>query len=409
MRLAWFSPLPPIPSGIADYSAELLPLIAEGADVHVYSPRPSLTKKLHVPRGVAVYAPRSFQRRANLYDVLFYHLGNNPYHEYVYRAATERPGIAVFHEIVLHHLIASLYAERRPDWRRYRAMLTEELGEIGSNLAKLRMQGIGTGTDLFMFPLNGHIAASARAIVVHSQEAREEMADVAPGVPTTVIPHHAGTPPAQVEGLSREAARAQLGLPADVFIVAQFGFITRAKQPAAVARGFARFVERFPDALLLLVGENQAPGQSLERLMDSMGVSHRVRVIGFVDLCTFYRYLKAADVVVNLRYPSAGEASGTFARALAEGRAVIASNLGSFAEVPPDVVLKVEVDGDQTEELSHHLIRLAEDPGFKDSLEKRARHYALTVLDPSRCARLYLEVARSVAGERIPFPSTPRR
>ena len=64
---------------------------------------------------------------------------------------------------------------------------------------------------------------------------------------------------------------------------------------------------------------------------------------GYVDLTQFYLYLKALDAMINLRYPSAGESSGTFARALAEGRAVIVNNYGSFAEVPGDVALKVEM------------------------------------------------------------------
>lgn len=401
MRLAWFSPLPPIPSGIADYSAELLPLVAEDAEVDVFSPQPGWRKRLHVPRGVGVRPPGSFHRRADRYDAVFHHLGNNPHHGYVYRAAREGPGIAVFHDFVLHHLIAHLYAEAEPDWKGYRAVLSEELGEVGSTLTDLRIRHVATGTEHFMFPLNRHIARRARAIVVHSEDAREKMADVAPGVPITVIPHHAGTPPAGVGGVTREAARAELGLPPDAFIAGQFGFITVPKQPGAVLRGFARLLERRPDALLLLVGQNQTPGRALDRLIRSIGVGHRVRVVGFVDLPTFYRYLKAADAVVNLRYPSAGEASGTFARALAEGRVVIANNLGSFAEAPPNVVLKVEVDGDQGEQLGRHLIRLAEDPGFKALLEQRARHYALTVLDPRRCASLYLDVARNVARQRV--------
>ncbi len=411
MRLAWFSPLPPIPSGIADYSAELLPLIGRDAEVDVYSPRPGRNKKLHVPAGTTVHLPGSFRRRADGHDAVFYHLGNNPHHEYVYGATRERPGIAVFHDFVLHHLIAHLFAEAKPNWGRYRSVLTEDLGEIGSTLTELRMRGVATGTEHFMFPLNRHIAAQARAIVVHSEEAREKTADVAPHVPITVIPHHAGSPPAEVAGVTREAARAQLGIPSGAFVVGQFGFITVPKQPGAVLRGFARLLEQRPDALLLLVGQNQTPGRALDRLIRSVGVGDRVRVVGFVDLSTFYRYLKAVDVVVNLRYPSAGEASGTFARALAEGRAVIANDLGSFAEVPSDVVLKVEVDGDQAQELGGHLMRLAVDPGFKASLEQRARHYALTVLDQGRCAGLYLEVARSVAGERITShsPRTPPR
>ena len=36
MRLAYFSPLGPQASGIADYSEELLPHLAEGADITLF-------------------------------------------------------------------------------------------------------------------------------------------------------------------------------------------------------------------------------------------------------------------------------------------------------------------------------------------------------------------------------------
>src|SRR5437667_171059 len=98
--------------------------------------------------------------------------------------------------------------------------------------------------------------------------------------------------------------------------------------------------------------------------------------------------------------------SGTVARALAEGRATIVSNLGSFAEIPRDVALKVEVDGDQASELADHLSRLAEDPVLRASFEERARTFARSVLDPRRCARLYVEVAQEAASRatRAPRP-----
>lgn len=120
--------------------------------------------------------------------------------------------------------------------------------------------------------------------------------------------------------------------------------------------------------------------------------------MGYVDLTRFYLYLRAVDAVVNLRYPSAGESSGTVSRALAEGRATIVNDLGSFSEIPEDATLKVEIDGDQPEEVGAHLIRLAEDVAFRESVERAARHYALTELDPIRCRDLYLQVARRVCG-----------
>jgi hypothetical protein len=104
-------------------------------------------------------------------------------------------------------------------------------------------------------------------------------------------------------------------------------------------------------------------------------------------------------VVVNLRYPTAGESSGTVARALAEGRATIVNNLGAFAELPSDVMMKVEVDGDQEDELAAHLTALAEDRTLRERHEELARQYAQAALDPRHAAERYLEVATSLAGE----------
>jgi glycosyltransferase involved in cell wall biosynthesis len=175
--------------------------------------------------------------------------------------------------------------------------------------------------------------------------------------------------------------------------VGHFGYVTRPKQPGAVVGGFARLVARHPDSQLVMIGADHTGG-GFDRLIRRHGLEGRVRMAGFVDLSTFYLYLRAVDVVINLRYPSAGESSGTFARTLGEGRAGIVNDLGSFGEIPPDVALKVEVDGDQTEQVAAHLIRLAGDPAFKAQIESNARRYAETVLDSERCLDLYLNVAR---------------
>jgi glycosyltransferase involved in cell wall biosynthesis len=396
VRIAWFSPLPPTPSGIADYSFELLPFLAEGAEVETFSPSAG-RRSVRAPAGIPVLDPTDFDRRAGSYDAVFYHLGNNPFHEFVYRAALRRPGIAVLHEFVLHHLIDHLlFGEGRYEMEPYERLLVSEYGEAGPRLAHLHALGAFTEFERFLFPLSGHVARASTAAVVHSRAARDHVLAGSPDMPVHVIPHHAGRLPPEVAGVTREEARRRLGLAADAFLVGQFGFITRPKQPAAVLGGFARLLERRPDARLVVIGENQL-GVGVDWLLRTRGLKGRADLTGYVDMVTFALYLKAVDVVVNLRYPTAGEASGTFTRALAEGRASIVSNLGSFAEYPDQVCLKVEVDGDQAEQVGDHLIRLAEDPPFKTEMEERARRYASQALDPGRCAALYLDVARKVA------------
>jgi glycosyltransferase involved in cell wall biosynthesis len=426
VRVAWFSPLPPIPAGVSDYSFELLPLIAEQAEVDAYCVRPrppdnrrwqSLRKPkapagikvFTPPPGVRVFSPNELHRRLDRYDAVFYHLGNNPFHQFIYRAARTVPGVAVFHDFVLHHLLEAVLFEydagRHRSW--YREVLEADYGELGGQLADLRGHGVATHLEKFVFPLNGHVARASKALITHSHDVADRLAEVAPDVPVTVIPHHAGRPPAEVVGVTRAQARARLGLPKDAFLVGQFGFITKPKQPAAVLGGFARLAERRPDALLLVVGANHL-GFGVPNLISALGLEGKVRMTGFLDLARFYLYIKACDVVVNLRWPSAGEASGTLARSLSEGRPVIVNNVGSFSELPPGVALKVEVDGDQTAEVGDHLVRLAENPVMKAELERRAAEYSRTALDLRRCANLYLEVARQSAGAAVvPGGSSP--
>ena len=79
MKVAYYSPQPPERSGIADYSALLLPALAKRIDVDV------------VRRG-----SRRVRRRV---DVSLYHVGNDPAaHGWIVEALRRRPGIVVLHE-----------------------------------------------------------------------------------------------------------------------------------------------------------------------------------------------------------------------------------------------------------------------------------------------------------------------
>ena len=399
MHIAWWSPLPPMSSGIADYTTELLPYFRAKTDVDVYCPKGSRWKRPTTPAGTTLRDPSEFIT-PRYYDGIFYHLGNNPWHEYIYNQARRRPEIAVFHDAVLHHLISATTIESGDD-ARYEGILHGEYGDRGRRIATLRRNGIHTDYEKFLFPLTAHVAERAHGIVVHSQDAAERIHEQAPHVPLVVIPHHAGEPPPEVEGIDREEARRRLRLSPDAFVVGHFGYITRPKQPAAVVNGFLALHDEFPESQLLMVGADHTGG-ALERLINQVHLERSVRIAGYVDLEKFYIYLRACDAIVNLRYPTAGESSGTLARSLAEGRAVIVNNYASWAELPSDVALKVEIDGAQAEQVGQHLLHLARDPAYRAGVEERSREYARTHLDPNDCRDQYLEFARLVANQENP-------
>ena len=90
----------------------------------------------------------------------------------------------------------------------------------------------------------------------------------------------------------------------------------------------------------------------------------------------FNGYLGACDIVLNLRYPTVGESSGTLLRALGMGKAVIVSDVGSFREFPDEICLKAPVDASEEEHLFEYLNLLASRPAVRSALGDRARAWA---------------------------------
>jgi glycosyltransferase involved in cell wall biosynthesis len=387
--------MPPLASGIGEYSLQLLPFVAEEAKVTVVSPAPGVFRRIQTPPGIDWITPQKWMARPQE-DVAVYHLGNNAFHRYCYEAALRRPGVSVFHDLVLHHMLADVLVENGHDWGRYERILRDEHGETGSRLAALRRRHIATDFEKFMFPLFAHVARRSRAVVVHSEEMRDRMLADVPDVPISVIPHFAPPRPDELATMTRESARRVLGLPPKAPIVGFLGYVTIPKQPEAVIEGFARLARELPDAQLVLVGKDHTNGR-LGTWTDRPELRGKIRVTGFVDLIEFYRYLLAVDVVVNLRYPTVVESSGTNARALAEGRPLVVSNVGAFAELPDDAACKVEIDEDQGAAVGRHLVRLFGDDAFRDSIVARGKEYAERWLDSAVVGRAYVQAARDAA------------
>ena len=76
------------------------------------------------------------------------------------------------------------------------------------------------------------------------------------------------------------------------------------------------------------------PDFPLASLIEGLGLQSAVRVLGFTPMEEFVGYIAACDIILNLRFPTVGESSGTLLRSLGLGRAVIVSDIGSFAEYP---------------------------------------------------------------------------
>lgn len=382
MRLAWVSPLPPTRSGIADYSAELLAALGPAAAIELFASHPADPARC---APWPLYPLAAFPDRAADCDLVVYHIGNNQHHVGIYDLALRHPGVVVLHDYVLHHLVARCTI-LRGDLEGYVRHLAYERGPAGAAAGIRRAHGLFTEREQFLTPLNRLLLDRSRGVVVHSRWAAEEVRRRHPGTPVRHILHHRAPPPPD----RRDEFRRQLGVRPDELVLATFGFLTPYKGVDTLLWAYARLAREYPHVRCFLVGE-PAPDLDLPGLLARNGLDGRVTLTGYLDLDGFYSYIAACDIAVNLRYPSAGETSGTLVRLLGGGKAVIISNLQQFAEWPDDICLKVDPGPAQPAMLLDYLRRLVQDPALRARLGANARRYVASHHALEQSARGYQE------------------
>ncbi len=373
MRVAFFSPLPPARSGIADYSQTLLEPLERLAEVEVFS------------SGAQPFDPSRF-------DIALYQVGNNVHHDFVYQAALRHPGVVVMHESNLHHLIAELTI-RRGDWDGYLRECEYNGGPAAREYAE-RVRRLEVGPDYDGLPMLRRMAESARGIVVHSRFVQEQIRAAGFAGPMAVIPHGAWIPeldPAR-GGLW---ARHKLGLDEASPLIGIFGFLKPYKRISESLRAFRRLVRLAPNARMILVGEPH-PEYAIEPAIRTMGLSANVRLLGFAPIEDFVSYMAACDIVLNLRYPTVGESSGSLQRALGLGKAVLVSDVGSFREFPDVVCLKVPVGAGEEDLIFEYLNLLVSRPDIARELGRRARNYVAEECNWPAVARQYAGFLQAV-------------
>ena len=374
MRVAFFSPLPPARSGIADYSQTLFESLNRLADVEVFSSKDQ------------PFDPSGF-------DIAVYQVGNNGYHDFVYEAALKHPGVIVMHESNLHHLIAEMTI-KRGDWDAY-VRECEYVGGAPARAYAERVRRLEVGPDYEGVPMLRRLLESARGLIVHSRFMEREMRTAGFTGPVAVIPHGAWIPeldPAR-GGLW---ARHQLGLDEVTPLIGIFGFLKPYKRIAESLRAFRRLARLTPNVKMILVGEPH-PEFPLEATIRGMGLSASVRLLGFTPIEDFVSYIAACDIVLNLRYPTVGESSGSLLRSLGLGKAVLVSDVGSFQEFPDDVCLKVPVGAGEEDLIFEYLNLLVSRPDVARELGKRAKNYVAEECNWPSVARRYANFLEAVA------------
>jgi glycosyltransferase involved in cell wall biosynthesis len=390
-RLALVSPLPPAPSGIADYTAELAPALAPHYAVTLVSAVP--------PEGALRgrfpwMGEDEFLAEGGQFDRVLYQIGNNPLHAPTLRRLLPRhPGVVTLHDPVLTDL---------RNW-----MLTDRAAREGAMARRVEEEGYPA--TLAGAPTAGSagVLAQAMGVLVHSEHARARLRDEYGPAATAhvqVVAHLRAPPGLPPRSDARSAlgadaraalgadARAALGLAGDAPVIAAFGLITTRKLPLRLLEAFARVAARHPHAKLAFIGGAQdGLDGRLRHAAAQHGLAARLILTGRVAPEDYRRWLAAADIAVQLRSDSTGETSGAVKDALMAGLPVVVNAHGAMAELPPTACHLLPDDVTEAA-LAGALSTLLADAGARGCLGAAGRAWALAALAPGAVGKRHRQL-----------------
>jgi glycosyltransferase involved in cell wall biosynthesis/SAM-dependent methyltransferase len=418
LRLAVWSPLPPQPSGVSDYTAELLGALRGWADAELFADDAFLPEQ-ELLDGWPVFHYTAFERRQQWrpFDLVVYQLGASMFHLYMLDAIQRWPGLLVLHDMTLGYVRMALFAAGMPPDEVRRELLESDgpaaLDEYDA-LTRLDAAVRTQATEEFLlrrFMLRRLLAASL-AQIIHLPRAKRELEAYDPLARVYAFPMGVEDPRRAAGGGSNELRRRH-DLPPDAFVVGIFGIADPVKRIESSLRALARLALRVPNARLIVVGRflQQDYLHGLERLAGALGVAARVRFFGQVGKVEFNQLLVACDAVVNLRYPFRKQMSATLLRAVAAGKPVAVTDVPDWDHFPASFCYRVKADDIEGTSLAEWLEGLALDPERAAAASRAAREHYLghgTLQHLADHYRTVIEELTHLAGGAAAEPAAAR-
>lgn len=384
-RLAYVSPFPPAQSGIADYSAELLPELARHYEIEVIVTQYELADPW-VHANCPIRDVNWFRSNFHRFDRVMYHFGNSQFHSHMFGLLTDIPGVVVLHDFFLSSIISHMddLGVMPHGWNR--ALLHSH----GWLALQARHQTNDSANIVWEYPCNLEVLQQAIGMIVHSEYScrlAEKWYGAGAADDWTVIPL------LRVPSIktNRHEARRKLGLGSNEFIVCSFGMLGPTKlNHRLLTAWLASPLANDPHCRLVFVGQNHIGEYGIELARSISGVGNRIKITGWVDAETYRTWLAVADVGAQLRSISRGETSAAVLDCMNNGLATIVNANGSMADLPTDAVWMLH-DEFSDEQLIEAMTTLWRDAGRRNALGQCAKETIHIYHQPRRCAEQYAD------------------
>lgn len=406
LKLAYTSPLPPLKTGIADYSAELIPVLSEYYDITLIIDQGEVSDdwaKLNCD----IRQSKWFEENYKSFDRVIYQIGNSSFHEHMFDLLKKIPGVVVLHDFYLGHVQAAMefLDNGNLPWTR------ELYSSHGYDAVLSRFQADDLDKVVWNYPVSLSVVNNSKGVIVHSNFSKslaqkwygDKITESFTVIPLLRI---------SSGNCDRTAARQSLSIDGDTFLVCSFGILGKSKLNNRLLQAWKDSqLSKDPCCQLVFVGQNNDDEYSrmILEMIKNNDLESQVKITGWASKELFNNYLASADIAVQLRTKSRGETSAAVLDCMNYGVPTIINANGAMADLPKNAVYMMP-DEFSDEELVSALEELRQNFEKRVILGSNARTAIKSEHDPQKCAKMYRDaIERFYSKPEIQIPNINQR
>ena len=418
MRIAWFSPWPPIRSGIAACSAELVPSLRARHEIDVFVDE-SVSASAIDARSAHEFI---WRHRQTPYDLTVYQVGNSSHHDYLWPYLFRFPGLLVLHDAHVHHArAAALLTRHAAD--AYRSEFRANHPDASPDAAELAVAGFDSHL-YYMWPMTRLAVEASKVTAVHSAPLAAQLAGEFEGSAVEHVRLSQGRLlTADEQHSARRRVRERFRIAPETILFGCFGGLSQEKRIPQILDALKAVIPYTPSVRLILGGAGMAYFD-LSAEIRARDLGDRVIETGYLSTDEeLTDVIAASDVTLNLRWPTAREISGPWLRALAAGKPSVIVDLLQVTDVPAldprtwthaggrsidenPVTVAIDIL-DEDHSLRLAMRRLAGDEPLRRTLGDAARRYWIRNHSPESMRDDYERVMAAAREQPAPRPPLP--
>ncbi len=386
MKVAMVTPLPPQHTGIADYVSDLLQGLITNKNFEITIISNANINSIH---HCEVHSYKDYpDEEYHAFDLIVYQIGNNyEFHGYMLDLIRKFGGIIHLHDVVLHHLFASmLWENNKRD--EYFYIIEEHYGVDTLKSVKEKVSHDTypwEGPEVIDLPLFEEFIQFCDGCIVHSEFAKTKISDLFPALDVY-----------RINQLYKMDVKTKKPEENKIIKFAIFGGVDPQKKVDIVLKVFTKIKKINKDASFLLTivgGINDQAKYELDLLIKDHLTEH-VKITGRVDEKEFMEYFLDTDILIALRYPTMGETSAVVMRAMQLGIPCIVNDIGWYSELP-EHIMKIPIDTMEAE-LESTILEILNDEKRLKWLKKETLKYSKEELDFDKSIEEYSNIIMTI-------------